>query len=99
MRNPKNNANQTNDELMNNRKKRSKKGKIILITAIILCAIIIGAVVGFAIEYNNSLTKKSYNLKVYSVAEMLITLPGDFKAESKEGFTACYNNKNIKIET
>lgn len=81
------------EKVVNNRKKGSKKGKIVLITAII-----IGAIIGFIIGIGPSLSADSQP-KIFSAEGMQITLTEEFKEQSINGFTACFDSKSMAVLT
>lgn len=82
----------SSEKVLENRKKGSKKGIIILIPVIIISAII-----GYLIS--PSLSINTYSPKTFTVEGMLITLTDEFTEINMDGFTSCFNSKNIAVFT
>lgn len=76
-----------NAEAIQNRKSGSKKGLVVLIAALI-----IGFVVGFAIV--NAFNSRS---KTFSADGMSITLTSEFKETKMQNFTACYDSSKVAV--
>lgn len=90
----------TNEDVIQNRKKGSKKGMIILCAAIVIGAVIgsfIG-VFGMRAIIAASASAENTSPKTFSAAGMEITLNDQFQAVELEGFTACYDS-NIAAVT
>lgn len=82
----------TDEAVLANRKKGNKKGMVILVVALIL-----GFVLGLArTTLEKSQTEKA---KEFSTEGMTITLTAEFKEESYEGFTQCYETKDVAVFT
>ena len=82
----------TDETVLANRKKGSKKGILVLIVSLIL---------GFAIGFAIPLLSKSGDAepKIFSSHGMSITLPGDFKETDISGYTQCYDGGKAAILT
>lgn len=81
----------TDETILQNRKKSTKKGTVVLIAACII-GILIGATVS-AIW----LSGKKDKSKEFSSDGMTITLTDEFVKTSMAGFTVCYDSKDVAV--
>lgn len=81
-----------NEEVVQNRKKGSKKGMIILIVSIVI-GVIIGRVVGAMIA--DSLFGE--RPETFTTGGVEITLTSDFIELEREGFVACYGTEDVSV--
>lgn len=83
----------TDPELLANRKKGNGKGFVIMIVSIL-----IGLAVG-SILSKGLTAGKSAHPKDFSAEGMTITLTDDFREESYQGFTQCYESRSVAVFT
>lgn len=81
----------TDEEILTNRKKASKKGVLIL-----CLAFAIGIVGGF-IAGTNMFSEESGEPKTFTSNGMNITLTSDFKETNVEGYTVCYDSEYVGV--
>ena len=79
------------EEILQNRKKGTRKGMIILIAAAII-GVVAGVMTSLPLFFNNG----SEPL-VFSAEEMQITLTDAFTEATIDGFTACYDSKDVAV--
>lgn len=79
----------TDENALANRKKGGKKG-----TAVIIAAVILGIAVGVGRVLLNT---ESTEPKDFAVDEMTITLTEAFDEEDYEGFTQCYESRDVAV--
>lgn len=82
----------TDEEILQNRKKGSKKGIIILIIAAI-----VGGIIGFAATFSMLSSSTKPKAKVFSADGMKITLTDQFVETPIAGFTVCYDFKDAAV--
>lgn len=81
----------TDEEILKNRKKGTKKGLVILVIAII-----VGLLAGFAASSALFSTQK-IEPKTFSTDEIEITLTNQFFETSIEGYTVCYDSETAGV--
>lgn len=79
-------------EVLENRKKSKRRGLIVL-----LVAILIGAVIGGAIGVAMSRNLFGEKPKTFSSNGMSLTLTTGFRETSMEGYTVCYDSKDVAV--
>ncbi len=79
------------EEVMENRKKGNKKGRAVLITAIII-GVAVGLFVGLG-----GIGKNNAKPKVFSSNGMSITLTDNFTEETIQGYTVCYGSSDAAV--
>lgn len=86
--------NVVNPEVLENRRKSTKKGLVILIAAIV-----IGLIVGFFVgrSISNNLFNQPATEKQFAVDEMRITLNSDFRKQTATGYTAAYGTSDVAV--
>lgn len=79
------------EEILQNRKKGSRKGLIIVIAAVI-----VGMIIGFTTsrDWNALFSTKP---EVFTYDDMAITLTNQFTEKSMEGFTVCYDSSDVAV--
>ena len=83
--------NNTNAEALQNRKKGTKKGIVILCVAAI-----VGAIVGY-VSTTGLLAGGSNDPKTFTANGMSITLTKAFKETQMQGFTNCYDSADVAV--
>ncbi len=82
--------NNDNEEVIKNRKKGSKKGLSVIVTAAI-----VGGIFGFLASWDFT----PATAKAFSDNGMNITLTSEFKKAQYEGFTHCYDSQHVAVFT
>ena len=85
------NGNELSAEVVENRKKATKKGTIILVASIVL-GVIVGALSGSGV-----LSKLNVKEKTFADSGMKIVLTTEFDEVDYEGYTVCYGSEDVAV--
>lgn len=83
----------TDEAVLKNRKKGTKKGLVVLVAAVVIGGVI-GALVGSGMLFDTEVEPKEF-----SYSGMNITLTNEFTEISADGYTVCYDSENVAVLT
>ena len=84
--------NNTRSDVIENRKKSSKKGIIMMV-----CALLVGVLLGLFVINFNRIFSKAPSPKAFRADEMEITLTDEFKIREEKGVLAAFNTNEVIV--